>query len=69
MLVDSRGPTSCPEQFYAQSDMSSSLSSHQNLYDIAESRQLQLSPVVGNLSDIFYDDDILGVCHPITIRS
>ncbi len=58
MMQDaSRGPTSCPEQYYAQSEMSSSISSHQNLYDIAENRQHQSSPVP---NDIFFDDDMLG---------
>jgi hypothetical protein len=60
MMGDSRGPTSCPDHFYAQSEMSSSISSHQNLYDIAEGRQHQQSPA-GN--DIFYDDDMLGKLH------
>lgn len=54
---DSRGPTSCPDPFYPQSEMSSSISSHQNLYDIAEVRQHQSSPAQ---VDIFYDDDMLG---------
>lgn len=60
MMPDSRGPTSCPDHFYAQSDMSSSISSHQNLYDISESRQHQPSPA-GH--EMFYDDDILGESH------
>jgi hypothetical protein len=60
MMSDSRGPTSCPDNFYAQSEISSSISSHQNLYDIAEGRQHQPSPA-GN--DIFYDDDMLGELH------
>ena len=62
MMGDSRGPTSCPDHFYAQSEMSSSISSHQNLYDIAESRQHQPSPGAG---DIFYDDDMLGKFLPV----
>jgi hypothetical protein len=57
MMEHSRGPTSCPDPFYAQSEMSSSISSHQNLYDISESRQHQHSPA-GN--DVFYEDDMLG---------
>lgn len=57
MMADSRGPTSCPEHFYAQSEISSSISSHQNQYDIIESRQHQPSP---GAHDLFYDDDILG---------
>lgn len=56
-MMDSRGPTSCPDPYYAQSEMSSSISSHQNLYDISESRQHQQSPA-GN--EVFYDDDMLG---------
>jgi len=53
-----RGPTSCPDQYYAQSELSSSISSHQGgLYDIAEGRQHQSSPIP---RDIFYDDDMLG---------
>lgn len=36
LLGDVRGPTSCPDNFYPQSEMSSSISSHQNLYDIPE---------------------------------
>ena len=61
MMGDSRGPTSCPDHFYAQSEMSSSISSHQNLYDIAEGRQHQPSPVT---ADIFCDDDLLGKLLP-----
>ncbi len=57
MIGDARGPTSCPEHFYAQSEISSSISSHQNQYDIAESRQHQPSP---GAHDLFYDDDMLG---------
>ncbi|KAG4438109.1 hypothetical protein IFR05_006389 [Cadophora sp. M221] len=60
MMADSRGPTSCPEHFYAQSEISSSISSHQNQYDIIESRQHQPSP---GAHDLFYDDDILGGLH------
>jgi hypothetical protein len=56
MMSDSRGPTSCPDPYYAQSEMSSSISSHQNLYEIAESRQHQPSPSVG----VFYDDEMMG---------
>jgi hypothetical protein len=57
VMGDTRGPTSCPDNFYAQSEMSSSISSHQNLYDIAESRRHQGSPA-GN--EVFYDDEMLG---------
>ncbi len=61
MVGDSRGPTSCPEHYYAQSEMSSSISSHQNLYDIAETRQQHPSP---SANEIFYDDEMLGKFHP-----
>lgn len=57
---DARGPTSCPDNYYAQSEMSSSISSHQNLYDIAEGRQHQSSPTSNG---VFYDDDMLGKLH------
>ncbi|CZT07691.1 hypothetical protein WAI453_005153 [Rhynchosporium graminicola] len=57
MMADSRGPTSCPEHYYPQSEISSSISSHQNHYDIIESRQHQPSP---GAQDVFYDDDFLG---------
>ena len=53
MMVDSRGPTSCPEHFYPHSEMSSSISSHQGLYDIAEGRQHQPSPA-------FYEEELIG---------
>jgi len=58
MMGDSRGPTSCPDPFYPQSEMSSSISSHQNLYDIAEAEVRQQHSPAHN--DIFYDDDMLG---------
>ncbi|KAH8821812.1 fungal-specific transcription factor domain-containing protein [Xylogone sp. PMI_703] len=57
LLGDARGPTSCPDQFYPQSEMSSSISSHQNLYDIPEGRQARASPAGHELG---YDDDILA---------
>jgi hypothetical protein len=57
MMEHSRGPTSCPDAFYAQSEMSSSISSHQNIYDIAENHHQQPSP---SSNEIFYDDDMLG---------
>ncbi|KAG9248220.1 fungal-specific transcription factor domain-containing protein [Calycina marina] len=61
MMSDPRGgPTSCPDPYYAQSEISSSISSHQNLYDIAESRQHQPSP---STNEVFYDDDMLGHQH------
>ena len=56
MIGDARGPTSCPEPYYAQSEMSSSISSHQNLYDMAEHRRQPSSPTA---NEIFYDDDIM----------
>jgi hypothetical protein len=64
MMGDSRGPTSCPDHFYPQSEMSSSISSHQTLYDIAESRQHQASP---GAADIFYDDEMLGKFLPFRL--
>lgn len=58
VMGDARGPTSCPEQhYYAQSDLSSSIGSHQNPYDMIENRQHQSSP---NVREVFYDDDMLG---------
>ncbi|KAH8679667.1 fungal-specific transcription factor domain-containing protein [Tricladium varicosporioides] len=57
MMGDSRGPTSCPEHFYAHSEISSSISSHQNLYDIAEGRPQHSS---SNGNETFYDDEMLG---------
>jgi hypothetical protein len=56
LVGDSRGPTSCPDHYYAQSEMSSSISSHQNQYDIVEGRRQQSSPAA---NEIFYEDDIL----------
>lgn len=56
LIPDTRGPTSCPDHYYAQSEMSSSISSHQNLYDIAEGRQ-QSSP---GANEMYYEDEILG---------
>ncbi|KAM3067303.1 hypothetical protein ACMFMG_005335 [Clarireedia jacksonii] len=62
ILSDSRGPTSCPDQFYAQSDMSSSISSHQNVYEVAEPRQRQRSHQGSpSVHEIFYDDEMLGM--------
>lgn len=56
-----RGPTSYPDQYYAPSEMSSSISSAQNMYDIPEQTTHSTSPVDAcTLSDIFYDDEILG---------
>ncbi|CZR59187.1 related to acriflavine sensitivity control protein ACR-2 [Phialocephala subalpina] len=58
LIPDSRGPTSCPDNFYAQSEISSSISSHQNPYEMSEGRQQQHSP---SANELFYDDDMLGV--------
>ncbi|TAQ84590.1 hypothetical protein B7494_g7092 [Chlorociboria aeruginascens] len=66
MMEHSRGPTSCPDQFYAQSEMSSSISSHQNLYDIPDSRRHQGSPVP---QDVFYDDEMLRAQHSHDLES
>lgn len=54
MMADSRGPTSCPDQYYAQSEISSSLSSHPTVYDLNDNRQLVGSPVL-------YDNDTPGM--------
>jgi hypothetical protein len=58
-IADSRGPTSYPEQYYAQSEISSSLSSH-TIYDMGEHRQPVESPAL-HRSDLVYDDEIPGV--------
>jgi hypothetical protein len=65
--MDARGPTSCPDQFYAQSDMSSSLSSHhQTLYELDETRHLAASPAGGySRSDTYYDDETSGNLSPL----
>lgn len=56
-----RGPTSYPDQFYTPSEMSSSISSAQNVYDPPEQATHSGSPVDAcTLSDVFYDDEILG---------
>ncbi|CAL3965883.1 unnamed protein product [Diplocarpon coronariae] len=60
MMGDSRGPTSCPEHYYAPSELSSSIGSHQNQYDLVEGRQPQPSP---GLHELFGDDDMLGGPH------
>lgn len=57
LMENSRGPTSCPDQFYAQSEISSSMSSHQTHYEGMETRHHQPSPAP---RDLFYDDDMLG---------
>ena len=57
---DHRGPTSCPDLFYQNSDVSSSLSSHPALFDVAENRRLATSPGLCNVSDTDYDEDVLG---------
>lgn len=56
-----RGPTSCPDQYYPHSDLSSSISSH--LY-IDENRRSATSPAIATQSDTEYtdyDDDIIGM--------
>lgn len=54
-----RGPTSYPDQFYTPSEPS--ISSAQNIYDIPEQATHAGSPVDAcTLSDVFYDDEILG---------
>jgi hypothetical protein len=55
---DSRGPTSCPDPYYAQSEISSSISSHQNFYDIPEGGRSTHPASASNES--YYDDEILG---------
>ncbi|KAF7904698.1 hypothetical protein EAF00_002032 [Botryotinia globosa] len=62
IMGNSRGPTSCPDQFYAPSEMSSSMSSHQNMYDMSEGRQPQRShQTSSSVHEIFYDDEMLGI--------
>ncbi|CAG8983984.1 hypothetical protein HYALB_00009586 [Hymenoscyphus albidus] len=58
IMGDNRGPTSFPDHFYAPSEISSSISSHQNLYDIAEGGRQQHPNSATN--EHFYDDDIMG---------
>jgi hypothetical protein len=60
MSADHRGPTSCPDHFYPQSDVSSSMSSHPTIFELNENRRLADSPAGCNMSDIDFDDDILG---------
>lgn len=60
MSVDPRGPTSCPDHFYPQSEVSSSLSSHPTIYEMGENRHLAASPAACNMSDVSYDDDTMG---------
>lgn len=60
MSVDRRGPTSYPDQFYPNSDISSSLSSHLALFDIAENRRVATSPALCNTSDTDYDEDVIS---------
>jgi hypothetical protein len=59
MVQDNRGPTSCPDQYYPQSEVSSSLSSHPTIFEMGENRQLAGSPS-GHRSDM-YDDDVSGM--------
>lgn len=67
-MIDSRGPTSCPDQYYAQSDLSSSLSSHPTIYDMGDNRQIVGSPALSR-RDILFDDDTHGMLYePPSIR-
>lgn len=61
IMVDSRGPTSCPDPYYAQSEISSSLGSHPTVYDMNDNRQLIGSPVICSGSDVLYDNDAPGM--------
>ena len=63
-MVDSRGPTSCPDQYYAQSELSSSLSSHPTIYDMGDNRQIVGSPAIGS-RDILFDDDTHGTLYKL----
>jgi hypothetical protein len=67
LIFDTRGPTSCPEQYYGRSSMSSSMSSDQSNYEFAEAQGLPASPMGPcSLSETFYDDEIPGTSpwHP-----
>lgn len=67
-MVHSRGPTSYPESYYAQSDMSSSISSHHTGFDNLEVQALPTSPTGAcNIGDVFYDEELLGQW-PIAMR-
>ena len=68
-MMHSRGPTSYPEPYYAQSDMSSSISSHHTGFDNIEVQALPSSPTAGacNIGEAFYDDDLLGQW-PVVMR-
>jgi len=57
LLSNSRGPTSCPNNFYPQSEVSSNTSSHQNLYDMAEVKVTYMSGNIGQYP-------IVGGCEP-----
>ncbi|KAI9733501.1 MAG: hypothetical protein M1818_007249 [Claussenomyces sp. TS43310] len=63
MMGDPRGPTSCPDPFYAQSEISSSMGSHrQTIYEVDEARHLAGSPADNySHSDIFFDDETSAV--------
>ncbi len=50
--ADPRGPTSCPEQYYPHSEVSSSLSSHPTIYEMGENRRMAASPAACNMSDV-----------------
>ena len=58
MIPDARGPTSYPDRYYSQSEISSSLNSHSGLYDIVEGRAHQTSPPS---HEVFYDDEMIGL--------
>jgi Fungal Zn(2)-Cys(6) binuclear cluster domain len=55
MMQEGRGPTSCPDQYYAQSEVSSSLSSHPTVFEMGENRRHAGSP---HRSEVNYDDEI-----------
>jgi hypothetical protein len=57
IIQESRGPTSCPDQYYAQSEVSSSLGSHPAVFEMSENRQQAGSP---HGSKVNYDDEISG---------
>ncbi|KFX91717.1 hypothetical protein V494_00378 [Pseudogymnoascus sp. VKM F-4513 (FW-928)] len=58
---DHRGSASCPELFYQNPDVSSSLRSHPALFDTAENRRLAKSPGLCNVSHTDYYEDVLGL--------
>lgn len=60
VMIDPRGPTSCPDNFYSPSEMASSLSSLQSVYETTEVHALPLSPTASCHPDLFYDEEIFG---------